>query len=66
MLFALEPGDLKRFAIPIGIALGLLVIVAVPSLRRAVIERFRAGHRHGRRLSGRPEDEQDEDRGERR
>ncbi len=52
MLFALEPEDLQRFAIPIGIGIAVLVAVAVPPVRRALMECFFAGQRHGRKLSG--------------
>jgi len=40
MLFALEPEDLERFAIPIGLAIAALLVLAVPSLRRALAECF--------------------------
>jgi hypothetical protein len=56
-LFALEPEDLERFAIPIGLAIAALLVVAVPSWRRALVECFRAGQRHGRRLSGKKDSE---------
>jgi hypothetical protein len=61
MLLALQPEDLQRFAIPIGIGIAVLVVVAVPSLRRALMECFRAGQQHGRKLSGREEPRQDPD-----
>jgi hypothetical protein len=52
MLFAFGPQDLQRFAIPIGIALAVLIILVVPSLRRAVIESFTKGRDAGERLRG--------------
>ena len=39
-MFALEPEDLERFAIPIGLAIAALLVLAVPSLRRALAECF--------------------------
>jgi hypothetical protein len=52
MLFAFGPQDLQRFAIPIGIALAVLVVLVVPSLRRAVIGSFMQGKDAGERLRG--------------
>jgi hypothetical protein len=60
MLLALEPEDVERFAIPIGIAIAALLVVAIPSWRRGLMECFRAGKRHGERLSGREKPEDDE------
>jgi hypothetical protein len=57
MLFALEPEDVERFAIPIALGIAALLAVAVPPLRRALVECFRAGQRHGRRLSGKEDHE---------
>jgi hypothetical protein len=51
-LFAFGPQDLQRFAIPIGIALAVVVILVVPSLRRAVIRSFTQGHDAGHRSRG--------------
>ena len=58
MLFAFGPEDLKRFAIPIGIGLAVLVILAVPSLRRSIMDSFTKGHEEGERSRGtkRPEE----------
>jgi hypothetical protein len=50
MLFAFGPQDLQRFAIPIGIALGVLIILVVPSLRRAVIGSFTQGREAGEQM----------------
>jgi hypothetical protein len=52
MLFAFGPQDLQRFAIPIGIVLAVLIILAVPSLRRAVIGSFMQGKDAGERMRG--------------
>jgi hypothetical protein len=60
MLFALEPEDLERFAIPIGLGIAALLVLAIPSWRRSLAECFRAGQRHGRRLSGKKGPEPDE------
>ncbi len=54
MLLALEPEDLERLAIPIANGFAVLLVVAVPRLRRSLMECFRAGQRHGRMLSGKP------------
>ncbi len=51
-LFAFGPQDLQRFAIPIGIALGVLIVLVVPSLRRAVIGSFTQGRDAGERMRG--------------
>jgi hypothetical protein len=51
-LLAFGPQDLQRFAIPIGIALAVLVILVVPSLRRAVISSFTQGRDAGERMRG--------------
>jgi hypothetical protein len=59
MLFALQPEDLERFAIPIAIGIAVLVAVAVPPVRRALMECFRAGQQHGRKLSGQEEPKKD-------
>jgi hypothetical protein len=61
MLFALEPEDLEIFAIPIAIGIAALVVVAVPPVRRSLMECFRAGQRHGRRLSGKQDPEPGEE-----
>jgi hypothetical protein len=52
MLFAFGPQDLQRFAIPIGIALAVLIILVVPSLRRAIIQSFTQGLDAGQRTRG--------------
>jgi hypothetical protein len=52
MLFAFGPQDLQKFAIPIGIALAVLIILVVPSLRRAVIGSFTQGMDAGQRARG--------------
>ena len=49
-LFAFGPQDLQRFAIPIGIALAVLIILVVPSLRRAVIGSFTQGREAGEQM----------------
>jgi hypothetical protein len=59
MLFALEPEDLERFAIPIAVGIAALLAVAVPQLRRSLADCFRAGQRHGRRLSGKRDTDRD-------
>ncbi len=63
MLLALQPEDLERYAIPIGIGIAVLVAVAVPPVRRALIECFRAGQQHGRKLSGQEGPKKDTDDG---
>jgi hypothetical protein len=50
ILFAFGPQDLQRIAIPIGIALGVVIILVVPSLRRAVIGSFSQGREAGERM----------------
>jgi hypothetical protein len=54
---------LERFAIPIAIGIAVVVVVAIPSLRHALVECFRAGQRHGKKLSGKEEPEQGADEG---
>jgi hypothetical protein len=61
MLFALQPEDLERFAIPIAIGIAALVAVAIPPVRRALAECFRAGQRHGRKVSGKEDSDQGTD-----
>ena len=63
MLFAIEPEDLERFAIPIAICIAALVAVAIPPVRRALANCFRAGQRHGRKLSGKEGPDQGADEG---
>jgi hypothetical protein len=66
MLFAFGPDDLRRLAIPIGIGIAALVILAVPALRRSVVESFKRGHAAGERHRGagpRGDDTRDRPRG---
>ena len=51
MLFAFGPGDLQRFAIPIGIGIAVLAILIVPSLRRSILGSFIQGKEAGERLT---------------
>jgi hypothetical protein len=51
-LFAFGPQDLQSFAVPIGIALAVVIILVVPSLRRAVIGSFTQGRDAGERMRG--------------
>jgi hypothetical protein len=53
MLWSLGPEDVELFAIPIAVGIAVLLVVAIPSLRRSLMECFHAGQRHGRMLSGR-------------
>jgi hypothetical protein len=66
MVFAIEPEDLERFAIPIAVVIAAIVVLAIPPVRRSLLECFRAGQRHGRKLSGEEDADQNTDgRGER-
>jgi hypothetical protein len=59
MLFAIEPEDLERFAIPIGIGIAVLLVVLIPPLRRSLMECFQSGKEAGERLSGKKKSEKD-------
>jgi hypothetical protein len=61
MLFAFGPEDLERFAIPIGIAIAVLLILIVPSLRRSVIGSYKKGKEARERLTGKNKPEEDKD-----
>lgn len=50
MLFAFGPEDLKRFAIPIGMGLAVVLILVIPTLRRSVLNAFTKGHEEGHQL----------------
>lgn len=50
MLFAFGPEDLRRLAIPIGIGLGMLLILLVPAFRRSVMNSYTKGHEAGERF----------------
>jgi hypothetical protein len=43
MLFAFGPEDLERLAIPIGIAVAVIVVLAVPALRRDLTKSYESG-----------------------
>jgi hypothetical protein len=65
MLLAIEPEDLERFAVPIGIAIALLLFLIIPSWRRFLFESFQQGKEARERLLGKrkprsPEDEPDD------
>ena len=49
----------ERLAIPIAIAIALLVIFLVPPVRKSMLDAFKKGQQHGKKLSGK--DEADED-----
>ena len=51
MLFAFGPEDLARLAIPIGIGIGVLMILIVPSFRRSFMDSFKKGEEARERLS---------------
>jgi len=60
VLFGFGPEDLERFAIPIGVGIAILFILIVPSLRRAIIDRYKKGKEARERLTGKkPPDEAD-------
>lgn len=47
MLFAFGPEDLKRYAIPIGMGLAVVLMLVIPALRRGVMNAFLKGHEAG-------------------
>jgi hypothetical protein len=49
MLFAIEPEDVERYAIPIGVGIAVLLGVLIPPLRRSLMECFRSGKEAGER-----------------
>lgn len=62
MLHAFGPGDLERWAIPIGIAVGVLFILIVPAFRRSVLDSYKKGKEaRERMLENPPEAKTDED-----
>jgi len=45
---------LERLAVPIGVALAVLLILAVPAFRKAVLRSFQAGQQFGRNIAPKP------------
>ena len=60
MLFAELIDVLEKYAIPIGLVLGVLIVLLVPSFRRGLIDSFKAGKKAGERLRGKEEDEEEQ------
>ncbi len=56
MIFADSVDVLLRLSFPIGIAIGALILFAVPSFRKMMIEQFRAGQQMGKKLRNRKDD----------
>ncbi len=50
VLLVFGPEDLQRYAVPIGVGLGLVVMLAVPSLRGSVMRAYEQGKQAGERL----------------
>jgi len=62
MLFADAIDTFKALAIPIGIGLAILLILAVPALRRSVFDSFKQGKESGERWreKKKPEEEKED------
>ena len=53
MLLAALLDVLEKLAVPIGIALAVIVILAVPPFRKGILQSFRAGQQAGEKLGKR-------------
>jgi hypothetical protein len=43
VLSAITPEQLERLAVPIGVGLAILLTLAIPALRRGLVDSYRAG-----------------------